>query len=66
MNLVRSSLAVLLSFLVAPTFAAVDYSSLTSAIDVAGVTTALLAAAALMITVVVARWGIRKIIGFFR
>lgn len=66
MNRVRLAFAVLLSFFVAPTFAVVDYSSLTSAIDVAGVTTALLAAAALMITVVVARWGIRKIIGFFR
>lgn len=66
MNLVRPSLAALLSFLALPSFAVVDYSSLTSAIDVAGVTTALMSAASLMITVVVARWGIRKIIGFFR
>lgn len=63
---VRSTLVLLFSFLTAPTFAAVDYSSLTSAIDVAGVVTALVAAAALMVTVVVARWGIRKIVGFFR
>lgn len=66
MNLARSSIAVLLSFLALPSFAVVDYSTLTSAIDVAGVTTALMSAASLMITVVVARWGIRKIIGFFR
>lgn len=66
MNLVRHSLAVLLASLALPSFAVVDYSSLTSAIDVAGVTTALMSAASLMITVVVARWGIRKIIGFFR
>ncbi len=66
MQLIRPSLVVLLSLLAVPTFAAVDYTSLTSAIDVTGVTTAMVAAAALMITVVVARWGIRKIIGFFR
>lgn len=44
----------------------VDYSTLTSAVDVDGVATALLAIAALMMVVVVARWGVRKILGFFR
>ena len=35
---------------------AVDYSALTSAVDVGAVATSLVAIAALMITVVVARW----------
>lgn len=46
--------------------AAVDYTTLTGAIDVDGVSTAILAAAALMVAVVVAIWGARKVIGFFR
>lgn len=51
----------------APVFAAgPDFTSLTSAVDVSTVTTAILAVAALMINVVIARWGARKIIGFFR
>lgn len=49
-----------------PASADVDYSTLTSAVDVNGVATALLAIAALMMVVVVARWGVRKILGFFR
>ena len=67
MNAVIATLALVCSFLFAPTVFAtgIDYSSLTSAIDVAGVATALLAAAALMITVVVARWGIKKVLSFF-
>lgn len=66
MRLVRPSFAVLLSFLALPAFSAVDYTALTSAVDLAGVTTAMVSVASLMISVVVARWGIRKIIGFFR
>lgn len=49
-----------------PVFAVVDYSSLSAAVDVDGVTTAILAVAALMMAVVVVRWGTRKILGFFR
>lgn len=66
MHLLAVVFALVGSLLAGPSFAVVDYSTLTDAIDVAGVTTALLAAAALMIAVVVARWGIRKVIGFFR
>lgn len=47
-------------------YAVTDYSGLTGAVDVAGVTTAILAVAALMMAVMVARWGARKILGFFR
>ena len=46
--------------------AAVDYSALTGAIDVDGVSTAIMTAAGLMVAVVVAIWGARKVIGFFR
>jgi len=54
-----------LSSVIAPAHAAIDYSTLTAAVDVSAVGTVLVAIAALMITVVVARWGIKKIIGFF-
>lgn len=71
MNLVRrgslalTSFVLLVSAFVSPAQAAIDYSSLTAAVDVSAVGTVLVAIAALMITVVVARWGIKKIIGFF-
>lgn len=45
---------------------AVDYSPLTSAIDVSGVQAAILAGAALMMGIVVVRWGARKVVGFWR
>ena len=49
-----------------PALAVTDYSSLSAAVDVAGVTTAILAVAALMMAVVVVRWGTKKVLGFFR
>ena len=52
-------------FLFFPSAFAVDYSALTSSVDVGAVATSLVAIAALMITVVVARWGIIKILSFF-
>jgi hypothetical protein len=69
MNLGRSDLAVLAlvsSVVSSSVFAAVDYTPLSAAVDVAGVTTAILAVGALMMAVVVVRWGTRKILGFFR
>lgn len=43
-----------------------DFSTLTSAVDVSTVTTAILAIGAIMILPNVARWGVRKVVGFFR
>lgn len=40
--------------------------ALTAAIDVTAVSTAILAAAAAMMGVVVVRWGAKRVIGFFR
>ena len=71
MNIIRrgtsfaASCLLLVAAVIAPAHAAIDYSSLTAAVDVSAVGTVLVAIAALMITVVVARWGIKKIIGFF-
>ena len=71
MNMIRrgssfvASCLLLVAAVVSPVQAAIDYSSLTAAVDVSAVGTVLVAIAALMITVVVARWGIKKIIGFF-
>ena len=48
------------SFAVGP-----DFSTLTSAVDVTSVATAILAVAALMMAVVVVRWGAKKILSFF-
>lgn len=59
------ALALVASLFSLPSMAVVDYTSLTGAIDVAGVTTAILAAAGLMIAVIVAVWGAKKVIGFF-
>ena len=60
------SLFLLAAAIVSPAYAVTDYSSLSAAVDVAGVTTAILAVAALMMAVVVVRWGTRKVLGFFR
>lgn len=43
-----------------------DFSSLTDAVSLSTVTTAIIAMGALMIVPNVARWGVRKIAGFFR
>jgi len=43
-----------------------DFSSLTESISLGTVTTAIIAMGALMIVPNVARWGVRKIAGFFR
>lgn len=42
-----------------------DLSTLTAAVDLSGVSTAILAVAGTMIVVVAGVWGIRKVIGFF-
>lgn len=57
---------ILSSLMASSAFAATDYSALTAAVDVAAVTSAIMAVAALMMNLVVARWGARKILGFFR
>ncbi len=62
--MVRSFFASLLFVLSSFAFA-LDYSSLVSAVDVGGVSIAFVSIAALMIAVVVAGWGIRKILSFF-
>lgn len=64
----RSALFVVLSVFGMPAVFAAgpDLTSLTAAVDLSTVTAAIVAVAALMVTVVVARWGVRKIIGFFR
>lgn len=43
-----------------------DFSSLTDAVSLGTVTTAIIAMGALMIVPNVARWGVRKIAGFFK
>lgn len=43
-----------------------DLSTLTTAIDLSGVGTALLAVANSMVVILAGRWGIRKVLGFFR
>lgn len=43
-----------------------NLATLTSAIDLDGVGTALLAVAGSMVVILAGRWGIRKILGFFR
>lgn len=43
-----------------------DLSTLTAAVDLDGVGTALLAVAGSMVVVLAGRWGIRKVLGFFR
>ena len=65
-NRVVSLLVLVVALSAGPALAVTDYSSLSAAVDVAGVTTAILAVAALMMAVVVVRWGTRKILGFFR
>ena len=65
-NRVVSLLVLAVAISAGPALAVTDYSGLTGAVDVAGVTTAILAVAALMMAVVVVRWGTRKILGFFR
>lgn len=40
-------------------------TDITTAVDVSAVTTALFAVGALMVVPVVAKWGIRKLLGFF-
>lgn len=45
--------------------AAVDYSSLTSAVDATTIVTAIVAMGAVMILPGVAKWGVKKIAGFF-
>ena len=65
-NRVVSLLVLAVALSARPVLAVTDYSGLTGAVDVAGVTTAILAVAALMMAVVVVRWGTRKILGFFR
>jgi len=44
----------------------VDLSTLTAAVDLDGVGTAILAVAQAMIVILAGRWGVRKILGFFR
>ena len=44
----------------------VDYSSITAAVDVSTVATAIVAMGALMVAPNVARWAVRKLAGFFR
>lgn len=43
-----------------------DFSSITGGVDVAAVTTGIIAMGALMILPNVARWGAKKLAGFFR
>ena len=43
-----------------------DFSTITGAVDVATVTTGLIAMGAIMIVPNVARWAVRKLAGFFR
>lgn len=45
--------------------APVDYSVLTAAVDLAGITTAMLSIGTLMIGINVVRWGVKKIANFF-
>lgn len=45
--------------------AATDFSSLTSAVDASTIVTAIVAMGAVMILPGVAKWGVRKIAGFF-
>jgi len=50
-----------------PSFAVgTDFTSLTSAIDLSTVATAILAVAALMVVPNVAKWGARKVMSFIR
>lgn len=60
-----SALALLLSSGVAMAVGP-DYSSITSAVDVSTVSTAIIAMGALMVAPNVARWAVRKLAGFFR
>lgn len=43
-----------------------DLSTLTAAVDLDGVGTALLAVAGAMMVVLVGRWGIKKVLGFLK
>lgn len=43
-----------------------DLSTLTAAVDLDGVGTALLAVAGAMVVVLAGRWGIKKVLGFLK
>lgn len=63
----RAGIAVVLTGLAAPSFAAgLDFSAITSAVDATTIVAAIAAIAAIKVLPGVAKWGFGKVIGWFR